>query len=420
MLKATDSFDIMIVDDKPANLRLLEKMLAGKGYHVRPFPRGLMALNAAFKDPPDLILLDINMPEMNGFEVCRKLQEDDKTKDLPVIFISALTDTNDKIKALNSGGVDYITKPFQFEEVHARVKTHLKLKNTQKELADKNRFLEKVLSDLKSAQDELIQSKKMAALGVLTSGIAHEINNPVNFIKTSARGLHQDITDFQRLLDISLKYCYKNLKEDDLRLLKSQEEEIDYDLIVEEIPELIKNIHEGVKRTEEIVSSLRLFSRTDNVETQKADIHTLIDASLVILKNRYKPNICIEKKYHPLKNVNVHPGQLIQVMTNIISNAIDAILSKKSFAQEKITIATGKEVKNKKDYILIEISDTGPGIPDELMDRIFDPFFTTKDVGQGVGLGLSISIGIIREHKGTIDVKSSVNSGSTFIIRLPI
>ncbi|MFP6583970.1 MAG: response regulator, partial [Candidatus Hydrogenedentota bacterium] len=163
MEKVRNGTNIMIVDDTPANLRLLDGMLGDEGYSVRPFPSGRFALKAALHDPPDLILLDINMPEMNGFEVCRELKSDPKTKDIPVIYISALDDVKDKIEAFETGGVDYITKPFQFDEVQARVETHLQLRYLQMELERHNNQLE-ILVDEKvkevlNAKEEISQAQ---------------------------------------------------------------------------------------------------------------------------------------------------------------------------------------------------------------------------------------------------------------------
>ncbi|MBF0241579.1 MAG: response regulator [Desulfamplus sp.] len=437
MFKTPFKNSIMVVDDKPANLKLLEKMLSDKGYLVRPFPKSTMALNVALSDPPDLILLDINMPEMDGFEVCRRLKADERTRQIPIIFISALTETLDKIKAFEVGGVDYVTKPFQFEEVYARVKTHLNLKRVQQMVEEKNQLLEKTLSDLQATQKQLVQSEKMAALGVLTAGIAHEINNPVNFIKTSALGLEQDIKDIEQLLEFYKEHCTRCDNQDGAvgERLNTIKEEIDFDLLIEELPELMNNIKEGVNRTQEIVLSLRLYSRMDDFEFKKADIHTLIDASLVILKNRYsQQQIFVKKEYaQEIPQIYGHPGKLTQVFTNIIANAIDALQSFDLNGvknKKEITIKTVLESKDDQQYVAVSIQDNGDGISLEHLDKIFDPFFTTKDVGKGSGLGLSISIGIIREHKGLIEVVSSNQSedikselrasGTTFSLFLPI
>lgn len=411
---------IMVVDDTPANLRLLEKMLREHGYRVRCFLKGAMALKSAVDDPPDLIFLDINMPEMNGYAVCERLKSLDRTRDVPVIFISALTETFDKVKAFGAGGVDYITKPFQLEEVHARAEAHLKLVRAHNAIEEKNVKLKQALDDLKIAQQHLVQSEKFAALGVLTAGIAHEINNPVNFIKTSAIGLNADIKDLVKLLqlyDACRSECPHSTAPDRIDTLKN---EIGYGVLTQEIPDLLNNILEGVRRTEEIVNSLRTYSRMDHLPADKMDVHKLINASLVVLKPRYKQIISIEKIYGPLPELSVQPGKLIQVLTNIIANAIDAIQSKGSLEKETITIKTFLQKEANGTYGVIEIGDTGSGVPETLQDKIFDPFFTTKDVGKGTGLGLSISLGIIQDHQGRIEINSIPGKGTKVSVLLPL
>src|ERR687885_2344862 len=182
--------NILVVDDTPANLRLLVDILTENGYKVRPVPNGKLALSAARGFPPDLILLDIMMPEINGYEVCEKLKADKLTCDIPVIFISAINDVLDKVKAFGVGGVDYISKPFQVEEVLARVGTHLAMSYLQKSLQTKNEELSTTLEQLKATQSQLIQSEKMALLGQLIAGIGHEINTPLGAIRSSIDNIY--------------------------------------------------------------------------------------------------------------------------------------------------------------------------------------------------------------------------------------
>jgi len=409
---------ILIVDDVPANLNLLTSILKQRGYKVRPAPSGSLALEAARHAPPDLILLDIHMPEMDGFEVCRHLKADEALKEIPVVFISALTETKDKIHAFDAGGVDYITKPFQVEEVLARVQTHLDLRRARRELKRKNKRLKNTINELKNTQIRLIQSEKMAALGVLSAGIAHEINNPVNFIKTSILSLQRDVEDLLKVANLGVALSRDSI-EPRCGEIKRLQEEIEYETILTEIPGLFGSILEGTRRTEEIVRSLRTFARHDEVMSKAVDIHEIIDSALIMLQNRYKRTTNVVRDYGKVPPIPCYVGKLSQVLINILANAIDAMEKRESADQHQITIKTEVLERDNRPYAVVHIADTGAGIPEELIHKVFDPFFTTKEVGKGTGLGLFITSNIVKEHKGTIEVSSQPGQGATFSIYLP-
>ena len=410
---------ILIVDDTLANLVLLSDMLSSAGYNVRPAVNGHLALQSANADPPDMILLDVNMPEMNGFEVCRRLKSDAALKSIPVLFISALTDTADKVEAFQVGGVDYITKPFQIEEVLARVKTHLQNRRYQSALIQKSKMLQSTLDDLKKAQSSLIQAEKMASLGVLTAGIAHEINNPINYTKTSVYALKKDIQDIRRLFDAF------DEPNDDLTVetlnarLAKLKTAIDYDVVVREIPELMDNITMGVERAEAVVNSLRTYSRPDDDKKIPLKLEELVETALVLLENRYKKKVEIQKEYADLPRVSAQSGRLLQVLINVIGNAIDAVTEDDKKPSALIKLITTTENSDNAEYAVVRVVDNGPGISDAVADKIFDPFFTTKQVARGVGLGMAISYGIIRDHDGRIDVESGSKEGATVSILIP-
>jgi len=409
---------ILIVDDVPANLNLLTGILKQRGYKVRPAPCGSLALDAARHSPPDLILLDIHMPEMDGFEVCRRLKAEEALKEIPVIFISALTETRDKIHAFDAGGVDYITKPFQVEEVLARVRTHLELRRTRRELKRKNKRLKGAVNDLKNAQIRLIQSEKMAALGVLSAGVAHEINNPLNFIKTSILSLQRDVDDLVKVASLGDSCCRDSIEPRYAEMERLQEE-IEYETILMEIPGLFESIIEGIRRTDEIVRSLRTFARQDEMIGKAVDIHEIIDSALIMLRNRFKKTVGVIRDYGNVPPIPCYVGKLSQVMINVVANAIDSIENTESSDPHQITIKTEAVERENRKYAVIHIADTGKGISEDLIHKIFDPFFTTKAVGKGVGLGLFITRNIIQEHNGYIEASSQPGHGATFSIFLP-
>ena len=411
--------NIVVIDDTPENLDLLDDILTKRNFDVRLFVNGKKALNSIEKNLPDLILLDIMMPDMDGYEVCSILKANKKLKDIPVIFISAKGDTFDKVKAFETGGIDYITKPFHVDEVIARVEVQCKLRIFQRELENKNQSLQEALNKLADTQNKLIQSEKMASLGTLTAGIAHEINNPVNAINSSCISLQRMIKKILSLVsfyDEAINKEVADLKETSEKFKK----EIEYESLIEGINDLTGIILNGAGKTTNIVEGLKIFTHVDQADKKSSNIHQNIDNTLVLLRHKLAKKITINKEYGNISEIICYPGKLNQVFMNLFNNAIDSIYNKENFSEvDSITIKT--EIINKKNnkYLSISISDTGTGMPPEVKKRIFEPFFTTKKVGEGTGLGLSISHGIIKNHNGDITVKSEVGIGSSFIINIP-
>lgn len=291
-----------------------------------------------------------------------------------------------------------------------------KVKDRTEDLQATNLELNYALTNLKDAQTRLVEKEKMASLGQLTAGIAHEINNPINFVTSNIKPLKLDIADLRELLN---RYDELPVSTDipkslaDIALFKK---EIDIDYIHEEISSLIKGIEDGAARTAEIVKGLRTFSRLDESEVKSIDIHEGLDSTLVLLRNGIPPYVNIVKDYAGLPKIECYAGKINQVFMNIFSNALNAIKSKKEHHNEFIAITTRQE----NSFIVITIKDTGVGMTEAVREKIFDPFFTTKDVGEGTGLGLSIVFSIIEKHKGKIVVNSAPGEGAEFIIYLPL
>jgi signal transduction histidine kinase/ligand-binding sensor domain-containing protein len=280
-----------------------------------------------------------------------------------------------------------------------------------KELREKNDALNTALNDLKKTQSQLIDSEKMASLGQLTAGVAHEINNPINFVSGNVSPLRKDINEVLEVLKKYDEVIGKNKLEKLFREVESLKEQMDYTFVLEEINKLLDGIGEGAARTAEIVKGLRNFSRMDEHELKLADINQGIESTLLILHNKLKRRIEVVKDYGKIPEVMCYPGQLNQVFMNIINNGLEAIEG-----EGKIFIRTWHE----KEKVFISIRDSGAGMSESVKRRIFEPFFTTKEVGKGTGLGLSISFGIIERHSGKILVNTEKGKGSEFIIELPI
>ncbi|GAB4294118.1 MAG: hypothetical protein Fur0025_30610 [Oscillatoriaceae cyanobacterium] len=415
--------NILVVDDTPDNVRLLAAILTERGYEVRKALNGARAIAAVEAALPDLILLDITMPEMNGYQVCEHLKADVKTRDVPVIFISALDDVIDKQKAFDVGGSDYIVKPFQGAEVILRIENQLKLRSLQANLADKNLALERSLSELKTAQLQLIQNEKMTAMGQLVAGIAHEINNPINFVSGNLKYAQQYLNSLLELVNLYQQEYPKHSA-----IIQEKLEEIDLNFLSHDAAKVMDAMCRGADRIQQIVLSLRNFSRHDEAEMKQADIHSGIDSTLVMLQHRleatkYRPTIEVIKEYASLPPVTCYVSQLNQVFLHLLNNAIDALTpeSEHQAASSPIPIIWIVTELITTNRIRIKIADNGPGISEAIRSRLFDPFFTTKPVGAGTGLGLSISYQIIvHQHSGSLACTSDLGSGAEFTIEIPL
>jgi len=286
------------------------------------------------------------------------------------------------------------------------------------ELNESNQELNTALEDLKQTQTQLVESEKMASLGQLTAGIAHEINNPINFVTSNVSPLKRDVemlfNAFNAVEEVSMSDLPPAEKEKKIKELK---DELDFDYLTMEINHLIKGINEGANRTAEIVKGLKLFSRLDEDDLKKANINEGLESTMVIANNLLNNKIKIVKNYGDLPLVECYPGKLNQVFLNMISNAAYAV-------QKRFGEGTGGEISFTTTYdaenIYIKIKDNGIGMDPQMQNKIFEPFFTTKDVGEGTGLGLSISYNTIKKHNGHISFSSIPGEGTEFNIQIPI
>ena len=291
----------------------------------------------------------------------------------------------------------------------ARAREELRKANLN--LASANNALEVTVADLKAAQAQLIQAEKMASLGQLTAGIAHEINNPINFVTANIQPLKDDLADILKIIDCYEKVISEKGMEKDFLEVEKFKQDAKIDLTMKEVNNLLKGIEDGAMRTSEIVKGLRNFSRLDQNVFRRANLNESLASTLTLLNSTYKNRIEIIKQFGDIPEVDCFPGQINQVFMNILSNAIQAIPSAGT-----IFIKTWQA----NDMVKISIKDTGTGMTEDTRKKIFDPFFTTKDVGKGTGLGLAISFGIIQKHNGEIEVFSKLGEGTEFIIRIPI
>lgn len=415
---ASDPIDILIVDDTPVNLRLLSDMLEDRHYNVRKALNGKMALLATENKVPNLILLDINMPEMDGYQVCEKLKNSQKTQQIPVIFISALDEPTDKIKAFQVGGVDYVTKPFAVEEVLARITHQLELQRLTRDLRDRNQELEETLTELKMTQVQLIQKEKMSSLAELVAGVAHQINNPISFIYGNLEPAKEYINDLIKTI-----HFYEEHYPESLQIEDNPVNDLDFEFLKSDLMDLMQSMYHGADRIRSIVLTLQKFSHLDEADVKLLGINQELESTLTLIQysldsHNSQSSVNWIKDYGNIPKIMGCPRDLNQAFLNIFNNAIEALEDNPETLEPTIGIET-KVAENHR--VKIVIRNNGRGISDQVRSQIFNPFFTTKMDRKAQGLGLSISHQIIVEqHGGSLTCECLPGGETAFIIELPI
>lgn len=407
-------YRILIVDDQTANLNVLATVLESAGYlNVRCLSDSREVLNAFAEFAPDLLLLDLHMPHLSGLEVMEQLGPVIGPDDyVPILVLTGDGTSEAKGKALSHGANDFLSKPLNQTEVKLRVRNllqtrglHLQLKEKNvslarqvqertelaEQLAETNGALEETNRRLKEAQAHLVQSEKMASLGQLVAGIAHEINNPLAFVINNLfvvqEGLDRLMAERPPLVSA----------EGTPRMEKARAR--------------LRDMHEGTERVKELVTKLRTFSRLDEGKFKTVQIHESIESVLLLLRHRLEDRIQVERNFGGPDHLACYAGELNQVLMNLVANAIDSIEG-----PGRITISTEQQ----NGHFVFRVRDTGKGISEQIREKVFDPFFTTKPIGQGTGLGLAISYGVVKAHGGAIDFRSKEGEGTEFVVKIPV
>jgi two-component system, NtrC family, sensor kinase len=434
---------ILIVDDDAFSRNLLEFMLQNAGHTVASTANGAEALIQARADVPGLIITDVMMPVMDGFELCRQCKADKKLRSIPIILYSSdYVEQQDQKLGLELGACRYLLKPSPPEKIISivdevlaenakkfRISDGLHLDEEMKLLRNYNEVLfnkletkmqelqqtiaehQKSEDTLKAVQAQIIQQEKMASIGQLAAGVAHEINNPMGFITSNLTSLGK----YAERLDTYIAALQKSLSEcpghPDLEELDHLRQKLKVDYIISDVNELINESLDGANRVRRIVQDLKSFSRVDQAEETHANLNECLETTINIAWNELKYIATLERQFGDIPEISCNPQQLNQVFLNLLVNAAQAMEH-----QGVITVKTWSEPK----WVCVSVADTGKGMPEEVQKRVFEPFYTTKPAGKGTGLGLSISADIIRKHHGEILVASEPDKGTTFTVRLPV
>ncbi|BAZ43830.1 response regulator receiver sensor signal transduction histidine kinase [Chondrocystis sp. NIES-4102] len=479
LMMAQELNNILVVDDTPQNLHLLVDILTKYDYKVRPVPNGKLAISAAQINPPDLILLDIMMPDLDGYQVCKQLKANPITKDIPIIFISAINEPVDKVKAFAIGGVDYITKPFQMHEVLIRVKHQIALVNLKKQLKLKNEQLNNTVKQLQQNQKKIVKSSTYSALETITSGLIEQLNYPLSEINSCLAELKEygsasvkDLPNFlQQISPEEQKYFQALLKQaqsnrvntllsptekselkskiiNQLVRLKLEKTAQLADMLIElgsdeEINELIPlltgnnyleiienacllhklqqnldKITESTTRFSHLTNGLKNYGESQKTQSEKRPAHleNTVEMALKLVGAKITPGIQIIKNYSNVPTICCYPEKLQIVWVNLIKNAIEAIGT-----HGILTI----NIYQQEDNLAVDIIDTGEGIESKIVTKLCEPFFTTKPSGEHTGLGLTIAKQFIEQHDGIISIatlssKATLPGNTKFTVSLPL
>ena len=409
--------EVLIVEDNP-DMRELLSMIVGREFRIRVASNGREALEAVGESAPDLVLSDVMMPEMSGIDLCKAIKENVETQAIPVVLVTSKAEREMKIEGLERGADDYVTKPFHPRELLARVRSLVRVRGLQKILADRNETLERTLRDLKQAEVQLVQSERLAAVGELAAGIAHEVNNPVNFALNAARAMDATVKELRDLANrvTTLDFGDTEQLAREVEELRAEQQSGRADDLAATLVELSEIVSDGLKRTHVLVRDLRDFAAASQSDERVAgcDLGKGLRSTIQLLKYGLKErNASIELDIEEgVPTICGDSGALNQVFLNLIKNAAEA------FSPEGGSIRVSLHCDD--GAVVVTVADDGPGIPEDARSLLFEPFFTTKAAGEGAGLGLSISRKIVVAHGGELEVSSEVDRGTRFSVRLPV
>lgn len=408
--------DVVIAEDNGDMRKLLVHLLSSE-FQVRAARNGREALELVRERAPALVITDVMMPEMSGTELCEAIKTDPALAGVPVMLVTSKAEREMKIHGLELGADDYVTKPFHPRELVARARSLVRLRALQMELAEQNAALEKALDHLRKTEVALVQSERLAAVGELAAGIAHEVNNPVNFALNSLRMLKDTVAQVNAFAAqvAALEWRDTAKLAQSARELERLEAEVGLDEVAATLDELVGIVIEGLERTGRLVRDLRDFGAPGEREHLSFDLPGAVDGTLALIRPLLgERSIRVERNYAAdLPAVKADPSAIKQVILNLLKNAADAL------EETGGTVRISAEASPDGRVVAVAVADDGPGIDPALRARIFDPFVTTKPAGRGTGLGLSICRRIAEAHHGSLEVDAAPEHGAVFTLRLP-
>ncbi|OKH15100.1 response regulator [[Limnothrix rosea] IAM M-220] len=400
---------ILVVEDDSTQAIILKKLLKDQNFTFYFADNGTRALDIIYEERPDLVLCDWVMPGISGIDVCKEIKSNPKLASTIFILLTGKNSVDDQVFGLEAGADDFLNKPVEKSQLLARIHAGLRQKQLYNQLQVTNKIL-------KETQAQLIQTQKMSSLSRIVAGIAHEINNPANFIYGNIQYLQEY---FQEILEVIELFCgeYDKLPPHIEELLG----EIDLEYLKQDLPNILASMKTGTQRISNIVASLKSFSGLDEADIKSVDLNKCLDNTLSLLEHQLQEkNIDVMRQYEELPAIKCHFRNINQALMHLFSNAIDAIEMKQGLVSEfrgKITVQTSVLSEEK---LKISIIDNGTGVLPEAFENIFDPFFTTKPIGSGTGLGLSVTYRIIQRHGGMLSCNSFPDAGAEFVVMLPI
>jgi two-component system NtrC family sensor kinase len=388
---------ILIADDEPVSRRLLQSHLQKWEYEVTAVADGAEAWRLFEAGEYPIVITDWTMPEVDGAELIRRIRAAPRPSYVYTVLLTARSQKEDLVEGMEAGADDFLTKPFDRDELRVRLRAAERILGLEHSLAEQNRVL-------RETQAALVQTEKLASLGRLAAGVAHEINNPVAYVTNNLAVLRRDTRSALAVLDA--------YRQGDVVAAAKLEKQADLGYFRDTFARLCDKTLEGLHRVRDIVRNLRDFARLDEAEFKEADLNAAVTSAIEIVGHQAREKgVRVDTAFEPLPPVLCHPGKVNQVFLNLLANAIQATDSGGSVTARSRPDPAG---------VVVEVTDTGCGIRPEHRSRLFEPFFTTKPIGQGTGLGLSVSFGIIRDHGGAIEVESEVGRGTTFRVRMPL